>query len=156
MNQGAERPDDVEFLINALTDPGMRLSAAHKLGTLKVTDAVPALIRNTRVRTDIDRNAAVWALGRIGDRSAVPALREVATEDEAVNVRMNAIESLALLNDRVGIELLTELARDPEKALEGTSRYLDLPAMRTITKSRLRSTRRWAAKRLKEIQAGRL
>ena len=144
---------EVSALVAALADPELRISAAHKLGKLKVVEAIPALIRNTRVRRDTDRNAAVWALGRIGDPSAVRTLRDVANEDESVNVRMNAIESLALLHDPVGMELMAVLAQDPERVLEGTLRYLDLPGMRTVSRGRVRSTKKWAAKRLEEIQA---
>jgi len=148
-----EASADVSALVAALADPELRLSAAHRLGKLKAVEAVPALIRNTRVRQDIDRNAAVWALGRIGDPSAVPTLRDVASEDEAVNVRMNAIESLALLGDPLGMELMAALAEDPEHTLEGASRYLDLPGMRSLSRGRLRSTKKWAQKRLREIKA---
>lgn len=162
MTEGSKRPlaavgdaatqQDVDFLISALADPEMRGSAALRLGDLGVRRAVPALIRNLRVRNDLHRNGAVKALGKIGDPSAVPSLTEVAEEDEAAGVRITAIDSLAMLNSTRGVEMLTVLAIDPSPLVATCSRYMDAPLMRTIRPRYLRSSREWAAKRLRELE----
>jgi HEAT repeat protein len=96
VNDAAERKD-VRFLIDALTDPETRGGVALRLGDLRATEAVPALIRNLRVKSDFDRNAAVIALKKISDPSAIPELLEVATHDESWGIRGSAIEAVAAL-----------------------------------------------------------
>ena len=152
VKEAAQR-GDVEFLINALADPDMRGSAALRLGDLGAREPVPALIRNLRVRNDLDRNAAVKALGKIGDPSAISALLEVAEEDEAAGVRTTAIDSAAMLNSPRGVELLTELAIDPSPLLATCSRNMDVPIYREMRPRTLRRIRKWAAKRLRELHA---
>lgn len=139
--------------MRALTDPKLRLGAAHRLGDLKASRAVPALVRNLHVHNDFDRNSAVKALGKIGDTSAVPPLIEVAEEDEAAGVRTTAIDSLAMLGDPRGVQMLAELALDPRPLFASTSRYFDSPLSHSIRPTHLRSTRRWAAKRLRQLGA---
>ena len=104
----------MSYLIAALSDPTIRGSAALALGRLEAREAVPALVRNLRVKSDLDRNAAVIALRKIGDASAAPALFEVALEDEAWGIRTSAIDALATLNDPRGMQLLAQLAIDPQ------------------------------------------
>jgi HEAT repeat protein len=144
---------DIEYLVNALTHPEMRLSAASRLGDLGVVEAVPALIRNLAVKRDIDRSAAVIALGKIGDPSAIEPLRTVANEDEAIGLRTQAIASLARLGDPVGVDLLAQLAVDPDRVLTGTSRTYQGVRSSTLSGSGRRRTRRWAVKMLRELRA---
>jgi hypothetical protein len=148
----AER-GDVPWLIDALADARLRGAAAHQLGELGAADAVPALVRNLRVRNDPDRNMTVKALGRIRDPSAIPALLEVAHEDEAAAVRVTAVDALAVLGDREGRELLTQLAIDPSPALAGSERYFDMPLARFLDRRSVPWTRRWAATRLRQLRA---
>ena len=96
-------------------------------------------------------NGAVIALGKIGDPSAIPSLMEVAEDDEAAGVRTSAINSLAMLDSAQGIEMLTELAIDPSPLLATCSRHFDTPLLRTMRPRNLRWSRRWAAKRLREL-----
>ena len=80
----------------------VRASAARYLGDLGARRAVPALLRNLNANNDLVRSASVAALGKLGDPSVFPELREIAVGDEAASIRMTAMNSLALLNDAQG------------------------------------------------------
>jgi HEAT repeat protein len=152
VHRAADR-GDIEYLVNALAHPDLRLSAASRLGDLGAVEAVPALIRNLAVKRDTDRSAAVIALGKIGDPSAIEPLRTVANEDEAIGLRTGAIASLARLGDPVGIDLLAQLAVDPDPLFAGTSRNLQGVQSPTLSGSGRRRIRRWAVKLLRELRA---
>src|SRR5690242_5271228 len=128
----------------------MRGSAALRLGDLRARRAVPALVRNLGVRNDLDRNAAVIALGKIKDASTIAPLIEVAGEDEAAAVRVNAIVALAALGDARGVEMLVALAVDPLPLIVTCERTLYF--RRRPRRSYRRWLRRWAAKRLRELR----
>lgn len=147
----AARRGDVDYLIDALIDPEARGHAALRLGDLRERRAVPALIRNLGVRNDLDRNGTIKALGKIGDPSAIPALLEVAEEDEAAGVRTTAIDSLVKLGSPQGAKMLAQLAIDPSPLLSTCSRNFDAPTVRELTTQRLHQIRKWAAKRLREL-----
>jgi HEAT repeat protein len=143
---------DVDFLINALGDVDMRMSAASWLGDLGAPSAVPALVRNLRVRNDLDRNSAVIALRKIGDPSAVPRLLELAQEDEAVGVRATAVDAVATLGDARGIALLIQLVIDPAAVLGTCSRNMDVRSIRKVRRGVLPRVARWATKRLCQLR----
>ena len=107
VSYAAERRD-IDFLIGALPDPPplVRAAAAGYLGDLGARRAVPALLRNLNANNDFVRSASVTALGKIGDPSVIPQLREIAVGDEAASVRMIGMNSLALLNDARGRAML--------------------------------------------------
>ncbi|MCB9634813.1 MAG: HEAT repeat domain-containing protein [Sandaracinus sp.] len=85
---------DEAALMGALVDDDaeIRMRAARLLGTFRTSEAVPALVGmletdgNTRVR-----QAAAWALGRIGGETARGALRTAMTA-EGDSLVQNAIE----------------------------------------------------------------
>jgi HEAT repeat protein len=59
------------------------------------------------------RAAAAWALGRIGDRRAVPTLMEVVSNlDNAVDTRYAAAEALGRIDDPDSIPAIRQLAAD--------------------------------------------
>jgi len=147
----AARRGDADYLIDALTDPEARGHAALRLGDLGDRRAVPALIRNLRVRNDLDRNGTIKALGKIGDPSAIPALVEVAGEDDAAGVRTTAIDSLVKLGSPDGGKMLAQLAVDPAPLLSTCTPYFDAPTMRELRPARLRQIRKWATRRLREL-----
>jgi len=148
----AAKRRDVAYLINALAEPTMRGSAALRLGDLREPSAVPALIRNLRVRRDIDRNPAVIALRKIGDPAAIPALLEVARTDDSWAVRNSAIHALASLGDPEGARLLARLAINPNTVLQGTLRaFNEGPSFFSKKRTPLRWERRWAMKMLREL-----
>jgi HEAT repeat protein len=120
---------------------------------MRAQEAVPALVRNLRVSNDLDRSAAVVALGQIGDPSASRALVEVAHDDPAAAIRVNAINSLAMLNDPDGILMLAQLGIEPNRLLESAVRNIDLPFGRTFGRRTRRRTRKWALSRLVELRS---
>jgi HEAT repeat protein len=85
---------DHDALLGSLvdTDDEIRMRSARLLGTFRVAEAVPAL--QGMLETDTNervRQAAAWALGRIGGESARGALRAAATAESSSLVQ-NAIE----------------------------------------------------------------
>jgi hypothetical protein len=148
----AER-GDVDVLVAALSDPEGRGSAALALGDMRARRAVPQLIQNLRVHDDLDRNGAVMALGKIGDPAAIPRLRELADADPAAGVRTTAINALAMLGESRAREQLGQLAVDPDPVWRSADRYFDLPMLSGIRPGYSRSTRRWAARRIRELDA---
>lgn len=85
---------DHDALLGSLvdTDDEIRMRSARLLGTFRVAEAVPAL--QGMLETDTNervRQAAAWALGRIGGESARGALRAAAAAESSSLVQ-NAIE----------------------------------------------------------------
>ena len=146
----AER-GDVDVLVAALSDPEGRGGAALALGDMRARRAVPQLIQNLRVHDDLDRNAAVMALGKIGDPAAIPRLRELADADAAAVVRITAINALAMLGESRAREQLGQLAVDPGPVWRSADRYF--ATLSGITPGHYRFTRRWAARRIRELGA---
>jgi len=59
------------------------------------------------------RAAAAWALGRIGQRRATPALLAVVADlDNAIDTRCTAAEALQRLHDPAAMEAIRKLAAD--------------------------------------------
>jgi cyclophilin family peptidyl-prolyl cis-trans isomerase len=77
----------------------IRRRAALAAGRVGLPDAVPALIRLLQTDTDVEvRQMAAFALGLIGDQSAVDPLR-TAVADPLPIIAGRAAEALGLLND---------------------------------------------------------
>lgn len=154
--QLAEIRGDVQALTELLTAtrPMTRLSAATSLGKLGHPAAVGPLIRCLRANDDLLRNAVVIALRKIGDQSAVSALMDVATADEASSVRTTAIDALATLGDPRGVQMLAQLAVDPSPLIGDASRtFSPWVNSRFRPTIRARRVRVWALKRLRELRA---
>jgi HEAT repeat protein len=88
----------------------------------------------------------------IGDATAVPPLRTLASEDPSAWVRFTAIDSLATLGDADGMKMLAQLATDPAPLLSDAERYLQVKSIRHETPQDWRKTRKFAAKRLRQLQ----
>ena len=152
----ARKRGDTSYLIGMLTDTEWlaRASAAQELGKLGDSAGVAPLVCCLRADDDLLRTSVVKALAKIGDRSAVPALFDVATTDPASSVRHAAIDALASIGDPRGIEMLAQLAVDPSRLDEGADRTFKVSVTDsshvTISSRRLRS---WAFKRLRELHA---
>lgn len=99
------------------SDPGLRYYAAWWLGRFRVNtpEAIVALIDSLRDEADrtteggypLRRNAA-RALGKLGDRQAVPALIQCLECDDFY-VREAAAQSLGMLGDRRAVPVLMNL-----------------------------------------------
>ena len=72
----------------------MRAAAAYALGESGSKDAVPSLIKAVKSRQGRSYRAAVRALGKLGDRRAIPVLEEVARDDREEWVRKAAQDSI--------------------------------------------------------------
>jgi HEAT repeat protein len=132
----ARKRGDIEFLLALLsdTDRASRRTAVSKLGQMGDRRAVKPLIRSllsADVQTQI---GAIKSLARIGDPAAVPDLHEVATGSDPFAVRIEAARALGLLGDSRGAELICSMIWDDHNPYG-------------------RRYRRWAAKRLVELDA---
>jgi hypothetical protein len=154
-HSAAFRDSDITAEIANLGDGELRGRAAIALGANRAHTAVPALLRSLDSTDDGDRILVIKALWEIGDDAALPELTRIARQDEAVGVRVTAIDALASLGDRDGRKMLARLALDPDSVLTGASRYANhVPAWaRFLGVGVNRQTRRWAAKRLVKLRA---
>lgn len=91
-------PKAVEYLVQALGDPDMRVKAKaiDTLGDLRATDATPVLIQHLFLReTDEDVKQRILAsLGKIGDPQATPSIVEFLRRDLDPDVQGTAIFAL--------------------------------------------------------------
>jgi HEAT repeat protein len=144
---------ELERLLDLLasTDRLTRLGGAQELGRLGAPAAVEPLVRTLQATDDLLRTSAARALGRIGDESAVPALKETAVGDPASGVRTTAIDALAGIGDSDGLAMLRQLAIDPLPLIGSAERWFEPRPPFSTRRGELRRTRRWAAKRLREL-----
>jgi HEAT repeat protein len=63
---------------------------------------------------DDTRHTAVWALGNLGDKRAVPGLIKVLENDKNENIRSIAAEALGKLDDKQAIKPLIKALKDPD------------------------------------------
>jgi len=94
-----------------------RYYAVHLLGELKDARAVP-ILKPLLKDTEIDYKVA-WALGQIGDKSAIPPLIE-ALKSRNSEVRVIAIQSLVNLQATEALPEIRSLLNDSERSHSGT------------------------------------
>jgi len=84
-----------EFLLQLLEFEGGRLAftPAMELGEMKEQRAFDPLVKLLSTADEFNRFHVAWALGELGDRRAVPALK-AALKDEDQSVRQAAAEAL--------------------------------------------------------------
>ncbi|MEQ8189449.1 MAG: HEAT repeat domain-containing protein [Candidatus Eremiobacterota bacterium] len=63
---------------------------------------------------DDTRHTAVWALGNLGDKRAVPCLIKVLEHDKNENIRSIAAEALGKLEDKQSVKPLIKALKDPD------------------------------------------
>jgi cyclophilin family peptidyl-prolyl cis-trans isomerase/HEAT repeat protein len=100
-------------LINLLGDPEARIRrrAALAVGRVGLGDGVAPLVQLLSSEADPEvKQMAAFALGLIGDRSAVEPLRG-ALNDSSPVVRGRAAEALGLLNDQESATTIAQMAR---------------------------------------------
>lgn len=104
----AKNPLSADDLLEALSDPSFNVryeavvSVAHMPPQPRLTAALIEILRRKEPDLSV---AAGWALGRIGDRSAIPALREMLVSEYAL-LRSRSARSLANLGDSASVPLL--------------------------------------------------
>lgn len=95
-------------------DQKARWAAANSLGKLRSPAAVDALIALLDDPFNDLRQAAVEALGRIGDPRATESLAKTVGNDKDPVVRELAAQSLGALKNPAAIEVLVQALSDPE------------------------------------------
>lgn len=124
-------------------DSHVRARAAQRLGWRKSAEHVDLLLERLKVAID-DLCPIVDALGAIGDRRAVDAVREVA-DRKLLSRRRSGIEALRQLGDQPGLELALERTRQSlttpiRDALQGSELDQVVAALRTVEAKRLAYT----------------
>ncbi|HEX9115829.1 MAG TPA: MFS transporter [Anaerolineae bacterium] len=110
----AHSPLNVEELIEALRDPrhGVRTEAIVSIARAGADPRGPEALLHVLAADTIDLRAlAAWALGRSGDRQAIPALREIMAASDGI-LRMQAARALGYLGDSDAIPALTKGLRE--------------------------------------------
>ncbi len=106
----AKNPLSADELLEALSDPSFNVryeaivSVAHMPPNARLTAMLIDILRRKEPDLSV---AAGWALGRIGDRSAIPALRETLISEYAL-LRSRSARSLANLGDDASVPLLVK------------------------------------------------
>ncbi|QPC82517.1 HEAT repeat domain-containing protein [Phototrophicus methaneseepsis] len=97
--------------LEILNEPDVEMSviAAGKLADIRRAEAVPDLVNAMKRRTPEVAAAAAQALGRIGDKSAIPALTETLKRHRDVHVQTAAADSLGRLQAYTAIPVLKQV-----------------------------------------------
>jgi HEAT repeat protein len=111
----SKEPKAVEYLIQALGDPDIRVKAKaiEVLGDMRANEATPVLVQYLFLRTtDAGMKQLILAsLGKIGDTSAARPLIEFLQRDLDRATRGTAIFALGEIGAPESIEPLAEIAR---------------------------------------------
>ncbi len=117
----AKSPLTVEELLGALEDPrfSVRFEAIVSIARMppdrRLIDALIDILEGSELALTV---VAAWALGRLGDRYAVPALRR-ALDSDYRSVRAHAARALGALGAaEVAPELIDRLATETDKGLQ--------------------------------------
>ncbi|MBU0716138.1 MAG: MFS transporter [Verrucomicrobia bacterium] len=109
----AENPLSMAELVEAITDPSFNVryeaivAMARMPSQEPLTNALIAVLKSQEPDLSV---AAGWALGRIADKRAIPALRQ-ALHSEYALLRSRSARSLANLGDVESVPLLRELLK---------------------------------------------
>ncbi len=106
---GPSASENVVKVWRGNANPATERAAIRVLGEIRARGAVPGLLA---ARAE-NRDAAVWALGRINDKAAAASVRD-AMDDPRWQVRREAAQALGTLGDRADIPLLRRALSDRE------------------------------------------
>jgi HEAT repeat protein len=120
-------PKAVEYLVQALGDPDMRVKAKaiDACGNLRAADATPVLIQQLFLRgTDAEvKQRILAALGKIGDQRASKPIEEYLGRDLDHATRGTAVFALGDIGDPVSLEFLQNLERtEPHPTIKRIAR----------------------------------
>jgi HEAT repeat protein len=123
----ATDPKAVEYLVQALGDPDMRVKAKaiDACGNLRATDATPVLIQQLFLRgTDAEvKQRILAALGKIGDVRASKPIQEFLSRDLDYATRGTAVFALGDIGDPDSLEFLQTLERtEPHPTIKRIAR----------------------------------
>jgi MFS family permease len=117
----AKSPLTVDELVEALGDPrfNVRLEAIISIARMKPHPRLIEALVQTLNGTELALSAmAAWALGRLGDEAAIPALR-AGLDSPYRSIQAQCARALATLGDRTIIPLLhARLIEEPDKGLQ--------------------------------------
>ena len=117
----AKSPLTVDEMLEAMADPrfNVRLEAIISVARMKPHPRLSEALVNTLHGTELALSAlAAWALGRMGDDSAVPALRE-GLNSPYRSIQGQCARALATLDDQESAPLLHErLQQETDKGLQ--------------------------------------
>jgi len=142
--RAAKRDRNVPYLLDSLIDTNqlVRWFSARALGDLRIEEAVGPLLRGALQSPDeIFQSTCLRALEKIGDRSVVPELYQLASEERPFGVKTSALRTLAALGDRRAILLMAEIIVDPD--LLGT---YSMPT--SVPRIAIGPAKRWTAKQI--------
>jgi HEAT repeat protein len=109
----AHSPLTVDEMLEALNDPRFNvrfeaiISIARTAPHPRLTETLAAMVSGSEVALSV---VAAWALGRIGDKDALPALRE-GLDSDYKSVRMHCARALGTLDDQTISPMLAERLR---------------------------------------------
>ena len=117
----------VEYLVQALGDPDMRVKAKaiDACGNLRAADATPVLIQQLFLRgTDAEvKQRILAALGKIGDVRASKPIQEFLSRDLDHATRGTAVYALGDIGDPDSLEFLQNLERtEPHPTIKRIAR----------------------------------
>lgn len=120
-------PKAVEYLIQALGDPDMRVKAKaiDACGNMRATDATPVLVQQLFLRgTDAEvKQRILAALGKIGDGRAAKPIEEFLGRDLDHDTRGTALYALGDIGDGDSLEFLAVVERtEPHPTLKRIAR----------------------------------
>jgi HEAT repeat protein len=120
-------PKAVEYLVQALGDPDMRIKAKaiDACGSLRATDATPVLIQQLFLRgTDEEvKRRILAALGKIGDARAAKPIQEFLSRDLDHATRGTAVFALGEIADPESVEFLQTVERtEPHPTIKRIAR----------------------------------
>jgi len=122
---------DISVLLEVLNNDHeelVRMQSAISLGEIASGSAfdvdldknnvmlVPSLINALKDEDKYVRFGCAGALGEIGNRTAIPALRETLKKDPYEKVRFNAAKALGKLGDKQAIPILIEIFKKSEQS----------------------------------------
>jgi HEAT repeat protein len=108
---------DASVLIESLSVPDLRVSAAYFLGDINARHAIPHLIPLLGAARPQARTAAAESLGKLGAQEATEALFDLANRDESYVVRTRAMAALVSLKGREMVPYLIECLNDDDREI---------------------------------------
>jgi len=112
---GSHNKDAIEYLVQALGDPDMRVKckAIDGLADLRATEAAPVLIQHLFLRATEPavKQRILAALGEIGDPRAAEPIAEFLQRDLDTAARGTAIFALGDLGSAKSLDLLRDIAK---------------------------------------------
>ncbi|HEY2355566.1 MAG TPA: HEAT repeat domain-containing protein [Gaiellaceae bacterium] len=155
MPRSERQERDVERLIGRLKDGDLdgRKLAAYGLGLGRSVEAGPALVACLDDPDEGMRMTVLRALGRIGDKRAIPAVMRAAHHDPSLAVSTRAIDVLAQLGDPRAIDGFVSLLTETDRHLGG-GRHETAFGRKTLSYSQVKwRLEKWAGRRLVELRA---